>query len=194
MRPDAERLRQIFRFFLPGDVIGPSRHTRGAAPYHIIALTALQTVNAPSHCERLVDAIECVERADQYLLYNHIVRIAARDAYVGLADLFLELYGRLEAVGLAKEGELPMPIGQRVLAQAMGLSVAHTNHTMQRLVASGLIAARRNSIHLLQREEMARLTSLKTGRPNASARALAPTKMQYSAEKSPLHRTGAPAI
>ena len=167
MRPHARGTRQIFGFLLPGDVIGSFWRPPEYIFHRTVSLTRLQLVSARGLVEIEADGafrhpalVEAARRAEDYaqhLLLNHITRLGARDAYNGLAHLLIELHDRLDRVGLAHEGEFHLPVGQRVLAQAMGFSLAHTNHTLQRMAEDGLFKAKDDVLRLLQPEKMAAL-------------------------------------
>jgi CRP-like cAMP-binding protein len=167
MRPHPRRRRQIFGFVLPGDIIGSFWRRPEFSFYRTVALTRVKTVSAApllavgdddafAH-PTIVQAVRRAEDHTQHLLFNHIVRLGERDAYSGLAHLLLELHHRLAQVGMAQGGELRLPFSQRVLAQAMGFSVAHTNHTLQRMAADGLFEMRGELIRLVALDRMAAL-------------------------------------
>ncbi len=171
IRPQALGRRQIFGFLVPGDVIGSFWRQPEYSFHRTVALTRLQSVSAQTLIARTADGsfrhptvVDAARRAEdhaQHLLLNHIMRLGARDAYAGLAHLLLELHERLECVGLASQGTFRLPLGQRVLAQAMGLSLAHTNHTLQRMAADGLLEADDDVMRLLQPERMATLADFR---------------------------------
>lgn len=170
MRPVEKRRRQIFGFFMPGDIIGSFWRNPNFSFFNTVALTRLQLLPAVALLAKRADGsrehpglIFAARRAEdhsQHLLFDHMVRLEQRDAYRGLASLLLEMHARLTRVGLAANGAFKLPIGQRVLAQALGLSVAHTNHTLQRMVADGLFEARGDAIHLLKPDKMTVLAGL----------------------------------
>ncbi len=165
-RPQARR-RQIFGFLLPGDVLGSFWRRSDAAFCHTVALTRVMTLSAAPLLAQdadgaygLPDVVEAARRAEdhaRHLVFDHLVRLGFRDAYDGLAHLLLELHGRLQAVGLTEGGDFLLPIGQRALAQAMGLSLAHTNQTLQRLTADGLLEKCGDCMRLLRPDRMAEL-------------------------------------
>ena len=175
MRPLARRARQIFGFLLPGDAIGSFWRPPEYVFHRTVALTRLQLVSTRSllaveadgafRRPALVAAARRAEDHAQHLLLNHITRLGARDAYSGLAHLLVELHDRLDRVGLACEGEFRLPIGQRVLAQTMGFSLAHTNHTLQRMAEDGLFEAKDDVLRLLQPEKMAELADFQVEDP-----------------------------
>ncbi len=170
--------RQIFLFLLPGDVIGSFRDAPETAFFRSVALTRLETVDAgplvaaesSPAARALVEAGQRAENHAQGLLYGHMMRLGAGDAYSGMAHLLLELHERLARAGLAEgAGSFALPIGQRVLAQALGVSVTHVNNTLQKMVADGLIAFAGRSVRLLERERMIALSDFEDGASIANA-------------------------
>lgn len=57
-----------------------------------------------------------------------------------LAHLFCELFVRSEAAGLARGSQFSLPITQEQLSDALGLSIVHTNRTLQRLRRTGALS------------------------------------------------------
>ena len=166
MRLHATRRRQIFGFLLPGDVVGSFWRRPDFTFYETVALTPLTLLSAQELMAegrdgfahgRLLDAARRAEEHAQHRLFDHIVRLGARDAYGGLAHLLLEFHARLFAVGLAHNYGFNLPVGQRVIAQAMGFSLAHTNHTLQRLSADGLVSMQGEAVRLCDPARLAAL-------------------------------------
>jgi CRP-like cAMP-binding protein len=58
---------------------------------------------------------------------------------VRIAHLLCELWTRLEVIGRTRGGAYELPLTQTYLADAMGLSLVHTNRNLQRLRRDGLI-------------------------------------------------------
>jgi len=56
-----------------------------------------------------------------------------------MAYYILHLYMRADDVGLVTEGKVRFPFTQEHLADALGLSLVHTNKTLKRLTDRGLI-------------------------------------------------------
>jgi CRP-like cAMP-binding protein len=168
MRPVADGQRQIFVFLLPGDFLGSFEPRSSRAFYHTVALTRVETidvsqlltttVSGASALPNVVKAGKSLEDQAQGLIFDHIVRLGARDAYGGLADLLLELRRRLALVDqVGADGAFTLPIGQRVLAHALGVSVVHVNQTLKRLASDGLIAIDGSSVRLLDPHRITRL-------------------------------------
>ncbi len=186
MRPHDSRRRQIFGLLLPGDVIGSFWRRPEYAFLRLTALTRLTTVSAESLLAKRpdggfahADIVKAARRAEDHahhLLVDHIVRLGARDAYSGLAHLLLEINARLERVGLAMDGVFSLPVGQRVLAQTLGFSVAHTNHTLQRMTADGLFVMEGDTVRLLQPDRMAALADFMVTAPWPASAHTSPMK------------------
>jgi CRP-like cAMP-binding protein len=170
MRPQPKRRRQIFGFFVPGDVIGSFWPTPEVRFYRVLALTRVYTVPASLLLTKgadgvlihhaLIEAAQIAEHNAQRWMFSHMERLGGRDAYRALAHLLLEFNDRLEVMGLAEGGRFALPIGQRVLAEALGLSLAHTNLTFRRMTSDGLLQARSGEIQLLQPDRLADLAAI----------------------------------
>lgn len=172
------RSNQVLGFMLPGDFLGSFWRKMEFDFCRMTALTRASTLCArsllllnahglPAHPE-VLRAARRAEDHTRHLLMDHVVRLSARDAYAGLSHLLLELHARLDRIGQVREQEFHMPIGQRMLAQAMGFSVAHTNYTLQRMVSDGLVAFRGQTVRLLEPDRMARLADFTPVHPEAS--------------------------
>jgi CRP-like cAMP-binding protein len=67
-----------------------------------------------------------------------------------MAHILCEIFARLELVGLAKVGEpLPYVVNQRDLAEALGLSLVHTNKTLAVLKNKKLIRRTGTKLEIL---------------------------------------------
>ena len=71
--------------------------------------------------------------------------------------LLLRLYKRAAALGMVRQGRVPFPINQQHIADAVGLSLVHTNKTMRRLVKLGLFEIVDGWLALPQPKVLARL-------------------------------------
>jgi CRP-like cAMP-binding protein len=157
--------RQIFSFVLPGDAIGLCARPDGRALYGTVALTAvivapvaplgaaLKGGGSPalSHVAGAMLAL-----AESSML-KQIVRLGSQSAHERLANLLLEFYYRLEQVGLAEEGSFVLPFTQEVLSDALGLSVVHTNRTLQSLRREKLIETKGPMVTLVDLASLARI-------------------------------------
>ena len=65
--------------------------------------------------------------------------LGQRSALARMANLFCELYVRLETVGLTDGLSYPFPLTQAELGECLGLTGVHVNRTLQELRRTGLI-------------------------------------------------------
>ena len=73
------------------------------------------------------------------MLDEHLLSIGQRTAEQRAAYLILFLFSRAELRGMTNKTSVEIPITQRHLADALGLSLVHTNRVLNRL-------SRRNAI------------------------------------------------
>lgn len=165
--PDGRR--QIFGFILPGDGFGLGVRPGPPALCSIVALTALETVDASpvltaaradAACG-LARALDAAEVLEQRLLLDHVVRLGRQTAYERVAHFLLELQHRLETTGLGDERRFPLPLTQEMLADALGLSIVHVNRTLQQLRRERLIELRSGVAILLQPDLLASLSDFR---------------------------------
>ena len=163
MLPDGRR--QIFDFILPGDMYGLCLRPQAIALTTAITLTPAQIADASAlwiaikdrsnEFPGLADACHTTASLEEAYLLNQLVRVGRQTAYERTAHLLLEIHDRLNAVGLADAGTIPMPLTQETIADALGLSVVHLNRTLQLLRRDHLIESRTGYVKLLQPEELA---------------------------------------
>jgi len=80
-----------------------------------------------------------------------------RKATERVAMLIMHLYQRLDRLGLAEEGTVPFPLNQQHIADALGLSLVHTNKTLRRLSLLGLHELKNGRLRLLNTRALARI-------------------------------------
>jgi CRP-like cAMP-binding protein len=69
-----------------------------------------------------------------------LVAMGRTSAASHTAHLLCELYLRLEAVGLAKDHQMELPLTQVELADTLGISAVHANRVLQELRSQGLLS------------------------------------------------------
>ena len=137
--------RQIFLFLMPGDFIVPGLFQLECCD--LVALTPLRTVDATvlvqgaatltPHSDAL---IADSSRYYRLLLLDHLTRLTAGCTTRGVAHLLTELHARSLRSGACTDGRFSLPIGQRVLASALGRSTVQVNKIINRFQADGLLA------------------------------------------------------
>ena len=71
--------------------------------------------------------------------------------------LLMHLYRRMERLGLADQGGIHFPLNQQHIADALGLSLVHTNKTLRRLRQMGLHDIVDGRLRLLNPKALVRL-------------------------------------
>jgi CRP-like cAMP-binding protein len=143
--------RQITAFLIPGDQGDLRMLILKAMDHSIGAITALKVGEIPSDTVlALTDASPRISRAfwwnslvEEAMQREWITSLGQRDASEPMAHLLCEWFVRLKGVGLTGgSGEGPsfeVPVTQEQLGDAMGVSTAHVNRTLQHLREAGLV-------------------------------------------------------
>ena len=148
MRSDGRRM--IFRFYMPGDVIGlADRHNPLVASTYVM-LTAAETADAavlgatmreaPVQHARLAAALQTAVQLEEAAMVDHLMRLGHQNAYERTAHLLLELHHR--ATAFTGSPRFALPLTQEQLGDSLGLSIVHVNRTLQTLRRQGLLVLR----------------------------------------------------
>ncbi len=133
--------RQVINFLFPGDFIGMQAGIMGEMKHSVESTTSmvLCVFNRSSlwdmfksHPERAFD-LTWIAAVEEHFLGETIATLGQRDAGERVAWALLRIHQRLTSVGLARNGSVPLSFRQQDLADALGLSLVHTNKTLARL-------------------------------------------------------------
>ena len=69
---------------------------------------------------------------------ENLLSVGRRSALQSVSMLLIHLYKRAQALGLVTADGLHLPVTQQHIADALGLSLVHTNKTLRRLKKLGL--------------------------------------------------------
>jgi CRP-like cAMP-binding protein len=149
--------RQIVNFLLPGDTIGlyGALFDRSESGVELIT----DAVLAEFPCAELMDTFRESARLgaalcwlggqDERFLEQQILRIGALNSTERIAHLLVELQQRLLTSGARPADATAMPITQKLIAEALGISHVHANRCCRRLEKSGLIETGQDGLTLL---------------------------------------------
>lgn len=138
--------RQVINFALPGDLIGLQAAIMGEMSHSVEATSAMRLCVFDradlwrlfqSQPQRAFD-LTWLSAMEEHFLGAALAVLGRRSAMERVAWALLRIHARLRAVGLEQSGGVPMPWRQQDLADALGLSLVHTNKTLQRLRRDGL--------------------------------------------------------
>lgn len=146
--------RQVVNFAFPGDFIGLQASVMGEMKHSVEARTPMTLCvfdrrriwsiyrDAP---ERAFD-LTWIGATEEHFLGETIATLGQRDGIERTAWALLQIYRRMRALGLAVDAWVPFPFRQADLADAIGLSLVHTNKTLRRLRANGHVQFRRHAM------------------------------------------------
>jgi CRP/FNR family transcriptional regulator, anaerobic regulatory protein len=143
--PDGRR--QITNFILPGDFLGLQSSIDSEMDHSVETLTASVLCTFPraglleffARSARLAYDVTWLAAREERVLDEHLLSIGRRTALERAAYYLVHLYARAGDVGLVTEGRVHFPFTQQHFADALGLSLVHTNKILRRLTAARLI-------------------------------------------------------
>jgi CRP-like cAMP-binding protein len=154
--------RQIFAFHTPGDVpdlqslhLRTMDHSLGTLTPSTVAFVPREALLALTRQHpRLSDILWRDTLIDAAIFREWMLGIGRRSAKTRIAHLFCEMFCRLKAVGLEKNGTVPLPLTQNEVGDALGLSTVHINRTLQDLRAEKLVEWERDVLTVLDWERL----------------------------------------
>lgn len=138
--------RQVINFLFPGDftgmqagIMGEMKHSVEATTHMVLCVFSRSDIwnMFKTQPGRAYD-LTWIAAVEEHFLGETIATLGQRDAGQRIAWAFLRIHHRLRAVGLEKAGTVPLPFRQHDLADALGLSLVHTNKTIAKLRDVGL--------------------------------------------------------
>jgi CRP-like cAMP-binding protein len=158
--------RQILNFLFPGDLIGMQEQLSEGLPHGIELLTHARMCTFSS--DRLWDLyrlhpqlgydLTWLVAHEELIVDENLVSVGQRTAQQRTAMLLVHLFKRAEQVGLKQaDGSVPFPVNQQHIADALGLSLVHTNKTLRKLAEAGLHTIADNRLWLRKPDVLRRL-------------------------------------
>ncbi|MBY6067448.1 Crp/Fnr family transcriptional regulator [Leisingera aquaemixtae] len=138
--------RQVINFLFPGDFAGLQAGLMGEMKHSVEATTSMTLCVFrraalfelfERHPERAYD-LTWIAAVEEHFLGETIASLGQRDARQRIAWALVRMYQRLQAVGMEVKNAVPLPYRQQDLADALGLSLVHTNKMLKILRSSKL--------------------------------------------------------
>lgn len=171
--PDGRR--QIVNFALRGDFIGLQNSLHRNMQHGVEALTAV-TLCVFSR-DRLFELFErqpglaldvtWLSSREEQWLDDNLLAVGRRTALERTAYLLWSLFVRAREAGLSKDSDLELPMSQQHLADALGMSLVHTNKTLKRLRGTGAIEFNGRSLSIPDLPRLQALAKAEGHRPIA---------------------------
>ena len=171
--PDGRR--QILNYAMPSDLIGLQGSVNDEMQHSVEALTDVMLCVFPR--EKLWDLytnyptlafdVTWIAAREEQILDEGLTSVGRRTAMERLAYLLLIMFQRAEEVGLTKGNSIQFPFTQQHVADTLGMSLVHTNKTLQRLNATKTMRWKGRRFEVLDREALAELASYERPEPRA---------------------------
>ena len=167
--------RQVINFLFPGDfaglqagVMGEMKHTVEATTEMMLCVFRREDLwllfrSQPSRAYDLT----WLAAVEEHFLGETIASIGQRSGIQRMAWALLRVYQRLRSVGMGRDGTVPLPFRQQDLADALGLSLVHTNKVLARLRETQLLTWRDGRLSITDTEALAQLAVTEAERPEA---------------------------
>jgi CRP-like cAMP-binding protein len=138
--------RQILNFLLPGDLVGLQAAMFDAAQYGVEALTDVELCLLPrrkvwalfDEMPGLAFDVAWLGSREEGYVDDNLTSTGRRTAAERIAALIISLYKRSKALGLVENDTFEFPLTQQHIADALGMSLVHTNKTLARLRRMGM--------------------------------------------------------
>ena len=158
--PDGKR--QLTAVHIAGDFVDLHALLLKVMDHSVVALTPCEAAFMPhTSLVALIEAAPHLGRLfwlstviDGAIERNWVTSLGRRAANVHLAHLICELFVRLETVGLVRGNSFDFPLRQSDIADMIGLSLVHTNRTIQELRTSGLITWERKVMTIVDQQRL----------------------------------------
>jgi CRP-like cAMP-binding protein len=152
--PDGRR--QILNFLLPGDLIGLQAAMFDTAQHGIEALTDVELCVLPrrkvwdlfGQMPGLGFDVAWLGSREESIVDENLTSAGRRNAEERVAALIVALYKRVRLLELVTDDNFAFPLTQQHIADALGLSLVHTNKTMARLRRRGMFTQNNGTMTL----------------------------------------------
>jgi CRP-like cAMP-binding protein len=156
--------RQIFSFEIPGDPV-LARPLNAVRPCTVMTLTNVECLDVA----QLLESAGKAERREirgvvdhalslaEERRYEKIVCLSRNSALQRVAELLLEFHDRLSRVGLVDDRGFNLPLTQKHLADALGLSLVHVIRSLKTLRLAGMATFRFGRVSAIDRDGLAAL-------------------------------------
>ncbi len=157
--------RQILNFLLPGDFVGLQASLLTEMQHSVESLTTMllcvfereRLWSLYKEMPALAFDMTWLAAREEQVLDEHLLSLGQRTAEERAAYLLLFLFARAEVRGLTKGNSFAFPFTQPHIADALGLSLVHTNRVLNRMARRKMIVLNKRHLELIDRERLAEI-------------------------------------
>lgn len=163
MLPDGRR--QVLNFALPGDFLGLQAAVFDEMQHSAEALTEVvlcifqrdKLWSLFTEQPGLAFDLSWLAAREEQTIDDYLLGLGRRSAIERTAYLLLHLFQRAQDLGLSKGNRLRLPFTQQLIADALGMSLVHTNKTLKRLMSTKAVRWKDRVFEILDREALAKI-------------------------------------
>ena len=157
--------RQVISFVMPGDFIGLQAGVMQEMQHSVESTTPMKLCVFDrrslwrlfkDHPERAYD-LTWLAALEEHFLGEHLAVVGRMPAEQRLATGILRLYDRAGSLGLTEGPWMKLPYTQKDLADALGLSVVHTNKTLKRLRDRRIVNWKNGDMEILDYDRLSEM-------------------------------------
>lgn len=163
--PDGRR--QILNFVLPGDFLGLQGAALNEMQHSVEALTTMvlcvfareKLWSLYSGYPSLGYDITWLASRSERLLDDNLLSVGRRSAVERVAYVVVDLFSRGRQLGLVTGQKMRVPFTQQHMADALGMSLVHTNKTLRKLTQSKIIKWQSGYIEMVDEKKLMALAA-----------------------------------
>jgi CRP-like cAMP-binding protein len=164
--------RQVVSFVFPGDFVGMQAGIMGEMGHAVEATTKMTLCVFDrsgvwnlfkNHPERAFD-LTWIAASEENFLGEALSSVGQRSAIEAIAWALVRIFLRGAGLGLVKNNVMPLPFRQQDLADALGLSLVHTNKTLASLRERQLANWSEGELRISDLEALAALAQTDTAK------------------------------
>lgn len=150
--------RQILNFLFPGDLIGLQEQLGAESPHGVEALTPMRLCQFKKEdlwqiyreMPSVAYDITWFAAHEEMIVDENLLSVGQRTARERIALLLVSIFRRMQQLNaVSQDNSCPFHINQQHIADAMGLSLVHTNKTLRVLVREGLCKIHDHRLQIL---------------------------------------------
>ena len=160
--------RQVIGFVFPGDFIGLQAAVMMEMEHTVEATTKmLLCVFRRSAFHRMFTQIPArgfdvawLAAREEYFLGDHLLTVGRRNGLERVAFGIWAIHRRARDVGLATDTVMDMPFTQQNMADALGLSLVHTNKTLRKLRRENVVKWHGRTLQIIDPDKLFELAKV----------------------------------
>lgn len=160
--------RQVIGFVMPGDFVGLQagimeemcHSVEASTPMRLCVFNRKRVFELFQNQPERAYALTHIAAVEEHFLGDALTTVGQRGALEKIAWSLHRFYRRAKALGLVKSEACPLPFRQQDLADALGLSLVHTNKTLAKLKAKDIVVWSAGTLSVLDETALAELSEI----------------------------------